>query len=66
MQECDANLLIIGNILKPAQIYKINEHMRSVGVVARDRVDLILKIFAKHATSTESRLQIELASIKHM
>lgn len=33
---------------------------------AWDRVDLILKIFALHADSPESRLQIELASIKHM
>jgi GTP-binding protein HflX len=27
---------------------------------------LILKIFEKHAQSTEARLQIELAAIKHM
>jgi GTP-binding protein HflX len=33
---------------------------------AWDRVDLILKIFSKHAQSTEAKLQIELASIKHM
>jgi GTP-binding protein HflX len=33
---------------------------------ARDRIDLILKIFEKHATSWESRLQIQLAAIKHM
>ena len=33
---------------------------------AWDRVDLILKIFALHADSPESKLQIELASIKHM
>lgn len=31
-----------------------------------DRVDLILKIFDKHADSAEAKLQIELASIKHM
>lgn len=29
-------------------------------------MDLILKIFERHAVSTEARLQIELASIKHM
>lgn len=33
---------------------------------AWDRVDLILKIFSEHANSPESKLQIELASIKHM
>jgi GTP-binding protein HflX len=31
-----------------------------------DRVDLILKIFDKHAKTAEAKLQIELASIKHM
>jgi GTP-binding protein HflX len=61
-----ANLLIIGNALKPAQLYKINELLRPIGATARDRVDLILKIFDKHAQEGESQLQIELASIKHM
>ena len=61
-----SNLLIIGNVLKPSQLYKINELLRPIGATARDRVDLILKIFGKHAQEGESRLQIELASIKHM
>ncbi len=33
---------------------------------AWDRIDLILKIFQKHASTREARLEIELASIKHM
>ena len=33
---------------------------------AWDRIDLILKIFQKHAGTREARLEIELASIKHM
>ncbi len=33
---------------------------------AWDRIDLILKIFQKHAATREARLEIELASIKHM
>ncbi len=59
---------MIGNILKPAQIYRINEELRKKKskMQAWDRVDLILKIFSLHADSPESRLQIELASIKHM
>lgn len=69
-----ANLLIIGNSLKPSQIYQINEQLRyeseKAGLLepirARDRIDLILKIFDKHASSAEARLQIELAAIKHM
>lgn len=66
MKEQNANLLILGNILKPHQIYKINEKLKNIGAKAWDRVDLILKIFEKNAKTHESKLQIELASIKHM
>lgn len=74
MIKLQANLLIVGNALKPAQIYQLNEKLRLVSeeeglkykMEARDRIDLILKIFEKNATSGESRLQIELAAIKHM
>lgn len=31
-----------------------------------DRIDLILKIFNKHATTKEAKLEIELASLRHM
>lgn len=61
-----AHILILGNILKPSQIYKINEKLKPIGSKAWDRVDLILKIFEKNAHSKEAKLQIELASIKHM
>lgn len=66
MQRIGAKILILGNILKPSQIYNVSEYLRKDGLQARDRVDLILKIFDRHATSTEARLQIELAAIKHM
>lgn len=66
MQIQEANLLIIGNILKPHQIYKINEKLRDIWAAAWDRVDLILKIFEKNARTEETKLQIELAAIKHM
>jgi len=66
MQAVDANLLIIWNVLKPRQLYEISEQVRPLGIKVRDRVDLILKIFGKHAQSMEARLQIELAAIKHM
>ncbi|MEI6672445.1 MAG: hypothetical protein WCL02_03695 [bacterium] len=66
MVRLESNVLIVGNVLKPSQIYHINELLRPIGAIARDRVDLILKIFDKHATSMESRLQVELAAIRHM
>lgn len=66
MKETGAQLLIVGNILKPQQIYNLGEQLREHKLQARDRVDLILKIFERHATSSEARLQIESAAIKHM
>lgn len=66
MEESGAKLLILGNILKPIQMYNINEKLKEIWAKAWDRVDLILKIFEKNAKTTESKLQIELASIKHM
>jgi GTPase len=66
MQEANANLLIIGNIMKPAQVFHVSEMFREDEIQVWDRVDLILKIFERHAQSTEARLQIELAAIKHM
>jgi GTPase len=62
----NANLLIIWNIMKPGQVYNVSELFRKDKIQVWDRVDLILKIFERHATSTEARLQIELAAIKHM
>lgn len=70
-----SDLLIFGNILKPRQIYAVNEILKKKSketgesgfvISARDRIDLILKIFELHAHTEESRLQIELAAIKHM
>lgn len=66
MQREWANILILWNILKAQQIYKINEKLRPIWAKAWDRVDLILKIFEKNAHSAEAKLQIELAAIKHM
>jgi GTPase len=67
-EEHKAEILIINNLLKPRQLYELNERFRKAKskMKAWDRVDMILKIFSKHAQSTEAKLQIELASIKHM
>ena len=66
MKESWANILIVWNILKSHQIYNLNEKLRDIWAKAWDRVDLILKIFERHAKSTEAKLQIELAAISHM
>ena len=73
MLSTQSELLIVGNILKPSQIYAINEKIRrqnadqtELTLQAWDKVDLILKIFDRHAKSAEAKLQIQLAAIKHM
>ena len=66
MKANNAQLLIIWNIMKPGQIFNVAEILRKEWIQVWDRVDLILKIFERHATSTEARLQIELAAIHHM
>ncbi len=60
-----AKLVVVNNILKPGQVYRLNEQLRKVKMEAWDRIDLILKIFSKHAKSAEAKLQIELAAIRH-
>ena len=63
-----ANILIINNELKPQQIYNVSEIVRksTKNLQVWDRIDLILKIFQKHAQTKEAKLEIELASIRHM
>lgn len=65
-RENKADILIINNILKPRQLFNLEERFRPLNLQPWDRVELILKIFSKHAKTTEAQLQIELASIKHM
>jgi GTP-binding protein HflX len=63
-----ADTLIIGNILKPRQVYAIVREIEKQKLTLQvwDRVDLILKIFQRHAKTPEAKLQIQLASLKHM
>lgn len=67
-EELKIDTIIIGNILKARQIYAIIQEIekRKLKVQVWDRVDLILKIFQRHAKTPEAKLQIQLASLKHM
>lgn len=58
--------LVINNILKPEQLYNLEFEFEKHGIKVWDKIDLILEIFAKHATTKEAKLQIELASLKHL
>ncbi len=61
-----AKLLIINNILKPKQMFEIEQRIRKHGLRVWDRMDLILNIFAKHAKTRVAKLQIKQAAIRHM
>ncbi len=63
-EKCE--LIIVNNLLKPKQMFELGEILRKHGLRAWDRVDLILKIFDKHAKTAEAKLQIKLAAIRHM
>lgn len=65
-KDLKANILIINNELKPRQTFNVSELIRKHDLQVWDRIDLILKIFAAHATTKEAKLEIQLASIKHM
>lgn len=59
-------LIVLNNILKPHQIFGIEKRVERDNIAVWDRIDLILKIFQKHASTTEARLEIRLAGIRHM
>lgn len=57
-----AQKIIFDNLLKPVQAYNI---AKETGVEAIDRFQLILEIFARRASTTEAKLQIQLARLKY-
>lgn len=63
-----ANILIVNNEMKPQQVWNVSEILRKGASEMQvwDRIDLILKIFQKHASTKEAQLEIKLASLKHM
>lgn len=65
-KELGAGVLIINEILKPQQLFNLEEMLRPAKVQVWDRIDLILRIFEKHAKTAEAKLEIELASLRHM
>ncbi len=59
----DAGTLIFGEELSPAQAREIEA---ATGLKIIDRTQLILDIFAQHASGQESALQVELAQLRYM
>lgn len=62
------DVVVLNGIIKPGHLFEISQSLRKFSdeVKVWDRVDLILQIFGQHAKTAEARLQIELASMRHM
>jgi GTP-binding protein HflX len=65
-QATGANVLIINDLLKPGQLFRLEEALSPAKMKVWDRIDLILHIFDRHATSAEAKLEIELARLRHI
>jgi GTP-binding protein HflX len=62
VSEKQAERVIFGNELKPQQAYNL---AKVTGVEIIDRFQLILEIFAHRASTTEAKLQIQLANLRY-
>lgn len=62
------NVIVINDIVKPGSLFNLQTILQTVNpdIEVWDRIDLILDIFQKHALTAEAKLQIELASMRHM
>lgn len=62
------DIVVLNAKVNPAHILSMKNVFRrkNPNIQVWDRIDLILEIFAKHAHSSEAKLQIELASMRHM
>lgn len=65
-KELGADLFVVNHPLKPQQIFNLEELLRPAKMKVWDRIDLILNIFEKHASTAEAKLEIELARLRHM
>ncbi|HEV2038200.1 MAG TPA: GTPase HflX [Candidatus Eremiobacteraceae bacterium] len=62
-KQTDATLVVTLNALRPRQRAAIEKVLGDIGVM--DRSVLILDIFASHARTSEGKLQVELAQLRH-
>jgi GTP-binding protein HflX len=61
-------VVVINSVVKSTQLFEMTKMFwaSNPNIQVWDRVDLILHIFEKHAKTSEAKLQIELARMRHM
>lgn len=62
IEECGATSIMCDDELSPAQLKNLEEALQ---IKVIDRTIMILDIFAKHATTREGNIQVELAQLKY-
>ena len=63
-EELECNLVLFDGELSPAQTLNLSDALGGIKVI--DRTTLILDIFAQRARSSEGKIQVELAQLKHI
>jgi GTPase len=68
IEELKIDVVVLNTMAKPRQVHALKTRFQKVNpkIEVWDRMDLILQIFDKHATTTEAKLQIELARMRYM
>lgn len=68
VKEEKVDVVVLGNMAKPGQVHNIQRRLYEANnsIEVWDRIDLILAIFSRHAHTSEAKLQIELAKMRHM
>src|SRR5690606_23113911 len=67
VKDKEIDVVVLNAIAKSSQLFRLEKALWEVNTQIKvwDKVDLILHIFDQHATTTEAKLQIELARIQH-
>jgi len=62
------DIIVINDSLEPNQLYTLKNifEQSKPNILIWDKIDLILHIFKKHASTALAKLQIKLADIRHM
>jgi len=61
-------IVVINALVSPTVLFNLTQRLWKVNTKIQvwDRIDLILHIFGKHASTAEAKLQIEIAQMRHM
>lgn len=62
IKEENIEIVIVGNILTPSQKYNLAKKFK---VEVIDKIELVLRIFYKHARTKEAQLQVRLAELQY-